>query len=80
MLFPPVVVERCDTLRLLVRRPSTQGRMGPMSVVSSLFGSCRFQGGLSYLPQLSVKPLRVAPAEPGVYLWELEVNGAGFLG
>ena len=24
-----------------------------------------------HLPQLSVKPLRVAPAEPGLYLWEL---------
>ena len=46
-------------------------RLRASFIESSFFGSRRFQAGLSYLPPLSVKPLRVAPAKPGVYLWEL---------
>ena len=46
-------------------------RLRASFIESSFFGSRRFQAGLAYLPPLSVKPLRVAPAEPGVYLWEL---------
>ncbi len=49
-------------------------RLRASFIESSFFGSRRFQAGLSYLPPLSVNPLRVAPAKPGVYLWELLVK------
>ena len=39
----------------------------------------RFQGGLSYLPPLSAKPLRGAPVDPWFYRWELSRVSLAFL-